>query len=164
MTQHEKDLNKATNLAIASIFGAIIPIAGVVLAIMAAIVADGVPDKYETKKRSIKTLLIFGLVFSIIAGYFYYQGYRENVKQQQIVNQATLDTISATAFASKVTENKLIECKDAANKSYFKYAELNGATKKEDGTYWGPQKMWDIASKNKKDALDECYRAYNAAK
>lgn len=53
----------------------------------------------------------------------------------------------------------LEKCLSDAEKEYMRYAEING-NKKDDGTVWAQNDVWDRAEKNRKETKDECFTKY----
>ena len=52
-------------------------------------------------------------------------------------------------------------CLQAAEETYTKYIKLNGTpVPGREGIYEAPQRIFDTAQKNRKDAYDECYRKW----
>jgi len=68
-------------------------------------------------------------------------------------------------LASQEAESKklmLAGCLNAADQSYWEYIKLNGTpVKGKKGVYTAPQYIWEMANKQKKEAIDECYREWN---
>lgn len=58
-----------------------------------------------------------------------------------------------------LNKTQLLSCLSVANDKYLRYAEING-TKKEDGTIWASNNVWDRAEKMKKEMNDNCYKLF----
>jgi hypothetical protein len=75
-----KNANKALNVAIFSVIGALIPILGLILASISLIIAAGVKDKKAV--AAAKTVAIIGIFLSLAAGFVYglwaYDSYEKN--------------------------------------------------------------------------------------
>lgn len=64
------------------------------------------------------------------------------------------------AELEKQTNEMLLDaCLEDAETAYWDYAELNG-NKKDDGSIWALNSVWDTARNNKKIAEDSCYKRY----
>lgn len=72
------------------------------------------------------------------------------------IEQAKEDKIAADKAYNKIM---LDACIGDAEKSYWRYMELNG-TEKDDGTIWAQNSVWDRADNKKNDAIDLCYKKY----
>lgn len=167
-----RDLNKAVNMGIASLVGAIIPIIGLLLAIIALVMGSGVPsNKYtEGKKRTINTIAIIGIVLSLLAGVGYYAFYHNAQKQAEADRQAQAQQVQkeqqAQADAKSAREFQLSTCLQQAEDAYWAYVKVNATSAKPqaDGTtlYQAYQPVWDTADSNRTTAKNECYRRYPA--
>jgi hypothetical protein len=69
---HQQDLNKALNIGLLALVGAIIPVVGVILAIVAERLARSVPttDKTAGKKETVQTLAVLAFLLSVGCGIF----------------------------------------------------------------------------------------------
>ena len=147
-----RDLNKAVNMGIASIVGAIIPIIGLLLAIIALVMGSNVPKNKHTegKKNTINTIATIGIVLSLLAGMGYYAYYQQ--AQQAETN------------AKSARELQLSTCLQQSEDAYWAYVKANAtsATPQADGTtmYSAHQPVWDTANNNRTTAKNECYRRY----
>jgi predicted membrane channel-forming protein YqfA (hemolysin III family) len=136
-----RDLNKAVNMGIVSLVGAIIPIIGLLLAIIALVMGDNIPRNKHTegKKRTVTTIALIGIVLSLLSG----AGYTALIYNSQ---------------------NQLSTCLQQSEDAYWAYVKANAssATPQADGTtmYGAHQPVWDTADNNRTTAKNECYRRY----
>jgi hypothetical protein len=112
------------------------------------------------EKNYTKTIIIGAVIIavSIIIS--------QSMKQNSIEKQQRLEI---ALEQEKITEQKRAEelrtaglnlCLSLATDRYWEYMELNG-TKKDDGTVWAQNSVWDRAEKQKQTAIDNCYKKYN---
>lgn len=89
----QKELNKALNVGLFSLIGAIIPIIGLILAIVAASLASNVPSHKHTsgKKRTVYTVATIGIILAFLAGFGYYTLYSNQQKQERAEAQAQVE-------------------------------------------------------------------------
>ncbi len=184
--ENSRDLNKATNLAIASVIGAIIPLVGLILAIIALVISGGVAKnkKNKNKKRTIVTVATIGIILSLFAGLSYFI-YSSSVQNQNKKEKACRDAIEAQgdnyyqallpagcsdpkkqAESSKKAFNKvsLDLCLNKAQEGYNKYLEINAYKTSIDSEgkkiYYMYQNQWDYINGKLKADKEECYRLY----
>lgn len=75
------------------------------------------------------------------------------------IEQAEKDEAKADAAFNETMRNLCIEDADDA---YWSYVELNGTGKRDDEKgVWASTHVWETAKKDKKDAIDLCYKKYN---
>ena len=184
--ENNRDLNKATNLAIASVVGAIIPIVGLILAIIALIIGSVVPKnkRNKGKKKTIITIATIGIILSLVSGLGFY-AYSSNMQKQNQKEKACKDAIEAQgdnyfegllppgcsdpkkqAESSKKSFNKisLDLCLNKAQEAYTNYLEINAnsTSLNSEGKkiYYMYQNQWDYVNGKLKADRDECYRLY----
>jgi len=165
-----RDLNKAVNMGIASIVGAIIPIIGLLLAIIALVMGSNVPKNKHTegKKRTVTTIAVIGIVLSLLSGAGYYAYYHNVQKQAEVDRQAQAQQVQqaqqAETNAKSARELQLSTCLQQSEDAYWAYVKANAtsATPQADGTtmYRAYQPVWDTADNNRTTAKNECYRRY----
>lgn len=81
------------------------------------------------------------------------------VQRQQAKLEA--DTKAKAEGEKTLNEALLDGCLADADTHYWSYVKLNGTEiPNKPGTYNAPTSVWDYADKQKKSALDECYRKY----
>jgi hypothetical protein len=170
----QKDLNKGLNLSMMSLVGWIIPIVGLVLAIVATRLAYGVEGNSKSitsKKQLILGVSIAGAMLSIAAGFFYYTYYTNMIsvakqKVQQEEKKANDDQLQQQLKDAEAMLNKsrLTTCLNTADSSYTEYLELNSSNTKvgADGKkiYYLQNTQWDYANGKLKQDQDACYKRY----
>lgn len=66
------------------------------------------------------------------------------------------------ARIAKINEESLQYCLDAAERDYWDYVKLNGTeVPGKKGVYTAPQHVFETARKDRKEAIDECYRQFS---
>jgi ABC-type transport system involved in cytochrome bd biosynthesis fused ATPase/permease subunit len=165
-----RDLNKAVNMGIASLVGAIIPIIGLLLAIIALVMGSNVPKNKHTegKKRTVTTIAVIGIVLSLLSGAGYYAYYHNVQKQAEADRQAQAQQVQQAQQAQEAQKysNKLQldTCLGQADTGYNQYLEVNAYKTGTDSSgqkiYYMYQPQWDYINGKVKTDKDECYRRY----
>jgi len=84
--QAKKDLNKALNIAISSLTGFIIPVLGLVLALVAIIISTNVKnqsDYTKSRKKIITYVVVIGVISSLMSSVVYYSIYTGASKRDE---------------------------------------------------------------------------------
>lgn len=168
--EYNRDLNKAINIGIASLAGALIPVIGLILAIVALVIGSGVPKNIRTerKKNTLTMIVIIGIGLSLIAGGLYYIFYSNLQTQAEAQRQAQVQQFESEQKTQTAAKNyrqlELSACLEQADTAYWDYVKVNAAsaTPQANGTtlYRASTLVWDTADKNKTTEKDECYRRY----
>lgn len=93
---------------------------------------------------------------------------REKFQVQQreaAEKKATAEAEKKAAEAKELSNSFLLdECTKEADNLYWEYVKLNGGKEdlKRPGIYTASRYVWEQAEKNKKAALDECYKKYKS--
>lgn len=165
-----KELNKAQNLGIFGLIGALIPLIGLMLGIISLVTAYSVKPSHaytKSKKTSVLIIAWIAIVLSILAGIGYYSIYQNAQKNErnsaaQALREKEQDEQAAQS-RDKAAQATLNFCLNQADNNYNQYLELNSTrtTTDSDGqkVYYMPQHNWDYADQKKKTEKDECYRA-----
>lgn len=169
---NRKQLDKARTISIIALVGSVIPIVGLILALVAAGINSGVEITSKIVKQRKKVVYLFcgmSLVLSITAGvgYYTYYNYLQEQKMAAIEAEAQKqnDEKNAAQAAAAAQRLMLENCLNSADKQYWAYVELNSSSSKKqaDGTtvYTAPTTVWNAAEANRTTAKNECYRRYN---
>lgn len=168
--EYNRDLNKAINIGIASLAGALIPVIGLILAIVALVIGSGVPKNIRTerKKNTLTMIVIIGIGLSLIAGGLYYIFYSNLQTQAEAERQSQARQIEDEQKAQKDARDfrqlELDTCIQRAEDDYMSYVKLNAtkATPQPDGgtVYSASAFVWETAEKGRTTAKNECYRRY----
>ena len=75
---------------------------------------------------------------------------------KQEMKQAEIDNEKKEIIAKEIM---YASCVDKAEKKYDEWMRLNG-TEQENGSVLAPNWKWDIAEKNKQQAIDNCIATY----
>lgn len=162
----QKELHKALNLSLWSLVGWIIPLVGLILAIVALRLAQGVPNSTHarSKKNIINIVATIGIILSIVAGFLwfnYYQDQREQAKIQLEQKQAEELESQLEQFRK---QSSLDNCLQKADESYNQYLEINSTDTRTDENgqkiYYMQQYQWDYVNNKRTSDKDECYRRY----
>lgn len=168
--EETRDLNKAVNMGIASLVGAIIPIIGLLLAIISLVMSGNVPKNKHTegKKRTATTIAIIGIVLSLLAGVGYYAYYRNVQNQAEAERQSQAQQVQQAQEAQQSqqlsNQLQLDTCLSQADTGYNQYLEVNAYKTGTDSSgqkiYYMYQPQWDYINGKVKTDKDECYRRY----
>jgi len=167
----QRELNKALNVGLFSLVGAIIPLIGLILAIVAASLASNVPSNIHTqgKKHTVQLVATIAVILALLAGFGYYSLYKNQENQAAAQEQARVEQVQKAqrdaASAKSAQESNLSFCLQQADDNYWKYVKLNATSTKEtaDGpVYTAYQPVWDAAENTRTTAKDECFRRYPA--
>lgn len=172
-------VDKALNIAIGAMFGALIPIIGLLLGCIALRTVLPLRSRNALtirKRKATIVVAVLAIVMSCtaVAGYYLLYRHYRLLDMQEVENAQRIQKDEENK--KKNDENKLKEerelktnlnyCLDNSNDDYLNYLKLNatstGVDDKGQTTYFMPQQYWDIAASQKKSKQDECYRAYNA--
>ncbi len=166
----QKELNKALNLGLFSLVGAIIPLIGLILAIVAISLGSNVPaNKHTTgKKKTVQMVAIIGIVLSLLAAFGYYSFYKNQQNQAAAVERAKTEQVqkaaqeASTAKASQ--QFNLDLCLGQADEAYTQYLQTNSTRTTTDANgeklYYLQQPQWDYVNNKRTTDKDECYRRY----
>jgi hypothetical protein len=170
-----KELNRALNLAIAGLFGALIPIIGLTLGIIALTSSLSVKTSNnlaKSKRKIAIAVAVFAMVLSLFVGVGFFIAYRHNQRiEQDKINQIqkvkdeksqkSKSVSDAEDMRKKRAQSGLNNCLSAA---YSSYRSGWDAEAKRLGRIDGslPQANVDLAESRYKSDKDECYRKFNA--
>jgi hypothetical protein len=152
--QDEKIANKALNIAIASIFGAIIPIIGLLLGIISLTISANIKDKDHVKTA--KLIASIGIAISVLAGIGYgmiaYNNYEANLKQQKIEDNTRLQNS---------LEQRRLELEKENKKAQFDQCIANVENwYKSNATGYRSYEYWQLLIQRKQQLLNECQIKY----
>ena len=83
----------------------------------------------------------------------------QEAKAKEEVEKKTKEYLKQ--FETEDRARSLQQCLNAADCAYWEYIKLNGTpVSGKTGTYRAPGYIWDTAQKNKKDAVDQCFREF----
>jgi hypothetical protein len=164
---HQEDLNKALNIGLFALAGAIVPVVGVVLAIVAERLANSVPTTAATagKKGTIKTLSVLCLRFVHRLRHFVLQLLQQPVKEslQSKHNRSGMQKhkqITVPQAEALAKQYKYDACVARAGEAYTQYLELNfqRTTTNAAGEkiYYMPQPQWDYVEQKRTNEQAAC--------
>jgi uncharacterized protein HemX len=163
---HQQDLNKALNIGLLALAGAIIPVVGVILAIVAERLARSVPttDKTAGKKGTVQTLAVLAFLLSVGCGILYYAYYSNQAKkaaeQAQQEQNAKTQAENDAKFEASAKEYKYQACITHADEAYNQYLEINTQRTTTNAAgekiYYLSQPQWDYVEQKRANEKTAC--------
>jgi hypothetical protein len=165
----QKELNKALNLAIIGLVGAIIPILGLIMGFIALATALSVGSthaKVRAKKTTVLVVASFAIGLSLLAGVGYYAYYHQtqvdNRKQAEQTQKAAEQAAQQKSDQAAAVKASLNLCLSQADDAYTQYLQLNSTRTTTDASgqkiYYLQQTQWDYVNGKRTTDKDECYR------
>lgn len=165
----QKELNKALNLGIIGLVGAIIPIIGLILGFISLATALSVGEphaKTKAKKTTVIIVASFAIVLSLLAGLGYYAFYHQKQidtqKQAEQSQKATEQAAQQKSSQEAAAKAALNLCLSQADDAYTQYLQVNSTRTTTDANgekiYYLQQAQWDYVNGKRTTDKDECYR------
>lgn len=155
-------INKAFNLSVISLFGAVVPIVGLVLAIIAIALSNSVDENPATIKRRglVRNIAIFSIILALLAGFGWYSLYKNRVAneqarvaQEQMARQQDAESAQRTATFK---QNMLDTCLSTAYQDYTSsWEQESRSLGRTDGKL--PNDIIPVHEQRYTTAKNECY-------
>lgn len=164
MQQNSHDLNKALYLSVFSLIGCVIPLLGLILAIVGIATASRITEDDATRtRRSIAIIMgIVGIILAVVSTFVWISIYQTN-SQEALRQQRLTQQQEAQLSDTSAAQDNLDECLSQADMKYQSFVKLNAEDVKdtsEGKAYQMSQALWDQANNTKKLEEDSCYKRY----